>query len=187
MIEYLVIMMAGFFLLGVGWIWVVQTICSDRRKKRDVFRRTTMESIPSLPLVEPEIIRRQRRILQEMLQKDDTTAVRSRTETIPSLPLVEPEIIRRQRRILQEMLQKDDTTAIPSRTESSVTTGHRVNSVQEFVSDGKGEPCMVCRHPIVEGSLMLVCPHCQGQAHKDHLLDWLETHVICPICRQKLR
>jgi hypothetical protein len=56
-----------------------------------------------------------------------------------------------------------------------------------FVSDGMSEPCSVCRHPIMEGDTILVCPHCYSEAHKEHLLNWLKRKTSCPICRAKLR
>jgi hypothetical protein len=66
-------------------------------------------------------------------------------------------------------------------------TSRRVMKAQEFISDGSGESCMVCRHPVKEGDSILVCPHCHSQAHKNHLLKWLRTKPICPMCRGKLR
>jgi Zn finger protein HypA/HybF involved in hydrogenase expression len=46
--------------------------------------------------------------------------------------------------------------------------------------------CMVCHHPIEFADAVLICPHCQGQAHRIHILEYLKVKGSCPNCQADL-
>jgi len=46
--------------------------------------------------------------------------------------------------------------------------------------------CMVCHHPIEFADSVLICPHCQGQAHRVHFLEYLKVKGSCPNCQADL-
>lgn len=46
--------------------------------------------------------------------------------------------------------------------------------------------CMVCHHPIEFDDSVLLCPHCQGQAHRIHILEYLKVKGSCPNCQADL-
>ncbi len=46
--------------------------------------------------------------------------------------------------------------------------------------------CMVCQLPIQYGDSVLICPHCKGQAHRVHLLEYLKVKGSCPNCQTDL-
>ncbi|MBD3189670.1 MAG: hypothetical protein GF308_03455 [Candidatus Heimdallarchaeota archaeon] len=47
--------------------------------------------------------------------------------------------------------------------------------------------CIVCNKKIVGGQKVLLCPHCEGKAHKNHLLEWQKSFGFCPQCKKELR
>jgi hypothetical protein len=52
---------------------------------------------------------------------------------------------------------------------------------------GKSRPaCIVCHHPIEFSDSILVCPHCRGQAHRIHFLEYLKVKGTCPNCQREL-
>jgi hypothetical protein len=44
-------------------------------------------------------------------------------------------------------------------------------------------PCMICFGLIKRSRGSIECPNCEGHAHKDHLLIWLENRNVCPNCK----
>ncbi|MFW9984122.1 MAG: zinc-ribbon domain-containing protein [Candidatus Odinarchaeota archaeon] len=46
--------------------------------------------------------------------------------------------------------------------------------------------CMVCLLPIEFADAVLICPHCKGQAHRVHILEYLKVKGICPNCQADL-
>lgn len=46
--------------------------------------------------------------------------------------------------------------------------------------------CMVCLLPIEFADAVLVCPHCEGQAHRVHILEYLKVKGSCPNCQADL-
>lgn len=46
--------------------------------------------------------------------------------------------------------------------------------------------CMVCHHPIEFVDSVLLCPHCKGQAHRIHFLEFLKVKGTCPHCQSDL-
>jgi hypothetical protein len=46
--------------------------------------------------------------------------------------------------------------------------------------------CMVCLLPIEFADAVLVCPHCKGQAHRVHILEYLKVKGSCPNCQADL-
>ncbi|NHI93149.1 MAG: hypothetical protein EAX96_11655 [Candidatus Lokiarchaeota archaeon] len=48
--------------------------------------------------------------------------------------------------------------------------------------------CIVCNLPIKKEHLSnaLKCPHCNGIAHSDHLIEWIKMKGTCPYCRKRL-
>ncbi|MHA1785125.1 MAG: RING finger domain-containing protein [Candidatus Helarchaeota archaeon] len=67
----------------------------------------------------------------------------------------------------------------------TITSVRKVGKWDWFAST----KCIVCLLPIKKEDLKnaLKCPHCNGIAHADHILEWLRTHSSCPYCRAKLR
>lgn len=47
--------------------------------------------------------------------------------------------------------------------------------------------CIVCNQKIVSGQKVFLCPHCEGKAHKNHLLEWQKSFGFCPKCKNELR
>ena len=46
--------------------------------------------------------------------------------------------------------------------------------------------CMVCHLPIQFTDSVLRCPHCKGQAHRIHILEYLKVKGTCPHCQMNL-
>jgi hypothetical protein len=46
--------------------------------------------------------------------------------------------------------------------------------------------CMVCLLPIEFTDAVLVCPRCEGQAHRVHILEYLKVKGSCPNCQADL-
>lgn len=46
--------------------------------------------------------------------------------------------------------------------------------------------CTVCSSWLYEGEEILLCPSCHAQGHRTHLLEFLKTKGLCPICNQKM-
>ena len=46
--------------------------------------------------------------------------------------------------------------------------------------------CAVCLLNIDHGEPILLCPHCNAPAHRDHLREWLKIKNYCPYCRQPI-
>ena len=46
--------------------------------------------------------------------------------------------------------------------------------------------CMVCHLPIQFTDSVLLCPHCKGQAHRIHILEYLKVKGTCPHCQMNL-
>lgn len=55
------------------------------------------------------------------------------------------------------------------------------------ISEGRGESCMICVQEIEAGEPILTCPHCEGKAHRRHLVEWVKTKGNCPMCRRNIR
>lgn len=52
---------------------------------------------------------------------------------------------------------------------------------------GSSRPtCMVCLLPIEFADAVLICPHCEGQAHRVHILEYLKVKGSCPNCQTDL-
>lgn len=62
--------------------------------------------------------------------------------------------------------------------------------VQEVITTESPDPtlplCIVCHHHIGIEVPTLMCPHCGGEAHRSHLLEWLKVKGTCPNCGRKL-
>ncbi len=48
------------------------------------------------------------------------------------------------------------------------------------------EKCAVCSSGLYEGEEILLCPSCHAQGHRAHLLEFLKTKGLCPVCNQKM-
>ncbi|NVM52302.1 MAG: hypothetical protein HWN66_01280 [Candidatus Helarchaeota archaeon] len=46
--------------------------------------------------------------------------------------------------------------------------------------------CSVCLLNIDHGESVILCPHCNASAHRDHLREWLKIKNYCPYCKQKI-
>ncbi|MFX0094512.1 MAG: hypothetical protein ACFFBD_22445 [Candidatus Hodarchaeota archaeon] len=46
----------------------------------------------------------------------------------------------------------------------------------------KEDRCLVCFQSLT--GRVLICPECKRGAHEDHMLKWLKTKPICPLCRR---
>jgi len=46
--------------------------------------------------------------------------------------------------------------------------------------------CSVCQHSIKHGETILICPHCNSQAHRLHILEYLKVKGTCPNCEEDL-
>lgn len=46
--------------------------------------------------------------------------------------------------------------------------------------------CSVCHHSIEFGESILICPHCNSQAHRAHILEYLKVKGVCPNCQADL-
>lgn len=46
--------------------------------------------------------------------------------------------------------------------------------------------CSVCQHSIEFGEPILICPHCNSQAHRAHILEYLKVKGVCPNCQADL-
>lgn len=46
--------------------------------------------------------------------------------------------------------------------------------------------CSVCQHSIKYGESILICPHCNCQAHRVHILEYLKVKGTCPNCQEDL-
>jgi hypothetical protein len=46
--------------------------------------------------------------------------------------------------------------------------------------------CMVCHLPLQFDDDVLLCPHCKGQAHRIHILEYLKVKGKCPNCQADL-
>ena len=52
---------------------------------------------------------------------------------------------------------------------------------------GSSRPiCMVCHLPIEFADSVLICPYCEGQAHRIHILEYLKVKGSCPNCQADL-
>ena len=47
--------------------------------------------------------------------------------------------------------------------------------------------CAVCLLNIGHGEPIILCPHCNAPAHRDHLREWLKIKNFCPYCKQPIR
>ncbi|MEX2722496.1 MAG: zinc ribbon domain-containing protein [Candidatus Freyarchaeota archaeon] len=50
----------------------------------------------------------------------------------------------------------------------------------------KLEKCIVCNFRLSKGKI-LKCPYCSGQAHRDHLLEYVKVKGQCPSCGKELK
>ena len=46
--------------------------------------------------------------------------------------------------------------------------------------------CSVCQLSIKYGESILICPHCNCQAHRIHILEYLKVKGTCPNCQEDL-
>lgn len=46
--------------------------------------------------------------------------------------------------------------------------------------------CMVCKTSISKNENYAACPHCDHNAHINHLKEWLKVNNLCPVCKQLL-
>ena len=46
--------------------------------------------------------------------------------------------------------------------------------------------CSVCQHSIKHGESILICPRCNSQAHRVHILEYLKVKGTCPNCEEDL-
>ncbi len=49
------------------------------------------------------------------------------------------------------------------------------------------EKCAVCGYWVYPGEQIVLCPSCQAQGHRAHMLEFLKAKGCCPVCNQKLR
>ena len=47
--------------------------------------------------------------------------------------------------------------------------------------------CAVCLLNIDHGEPIVLCPHCNAPAHRDHLREWLKIKNYCPYCKQEIK
>ena len=48
------------------------------------------------------------------------------------------------------------------------------------------EDCMVCGRELGQNEDVVWCPHCGKLAHRNHLVEWIQSKGTCPSCGQKL-
>lgn len=48
------------------------------------------------------------------------------------------------------------------------------------------EKCAVCGFWVYEGEELVLCPSCNAQGHRAHMLEFLKAKGVCPVCSQKL-
>lgn len=46
--------------------------------------------------------------------------------------------------------------------------------------------CSICLLNINHKEPILICPHCNSPAHRDHFREWLKIKSFCPYCKQKI-
>ncbi len=48
------------------------------------------------------------------------------------------------------------------------------------------ERCAVCGYWVLPGELVVICPSCQAQGHRTHMLEYLKAKGSCPVCNARL-
>jgi hypothetical protein len=48
------------------------------------------------------------------------------------------------------------------------------------------EKCAVCGYWVHPGELVVLCPSCQAQGHRTHMLEYLKAKGSCPVCNVRL-
>lgn len=48
------------------------------------------------------------------------------------------------------------------------------------------ERCAVCGYWVYPGDLVVLCPSCQAQGHRAHMLEFLKAKGVCPVCKIRL-
>ena len=48
------------------------------------------------------------------------------------------------------------------------------------------EKCAVCGYWVYPGELVVLCPSCQAQGHRTHMLEYVKAKGSCPVCNVRL-
>ncbi|TFG08728.1 MAG: hypothetical protein EU539_01385 [Promethearchaeota archaeon] len=54
------------------------------------------------------------------------------------------------------------------------------------ISTASKSKCVVCGKDIEIFDDVAGCPICQAKAHRQHLLEWINEHHSCPVCKKSL-
>ncbi|MFB0563847.1 MAG: RING finger domain-containing protein, partial [Candidatus Lokiarchaeia archaeon] len=46
--------------------------------------------------------------------------------------------------------------------------------------------CSICNNELGSGDVVVSCPHCGAQGHRDHFLEWIKIRGTCPNCKEGL-
>ncbi len=65
--------------------------------------------------------------------------------------------------------------------------GHSIKTApQQTESVETAQRCVVCSGDILSKDRVMLCPSCQTQGHRAHLLEYVRVHAACPDCGQRL-
>jgi Zn finger protein HypA/HybF involved in hydrogenase expression len=79
-----------------------------------------------------------------------------------------------------EAMETRPTPAVSAEQASRIARAFRVRKRERLGN------CMVCNLHLKRSDPIAWCPHCGNPAHKNHLIRWIETKRICPMCGQHL-
>jgi hypothetical protein len=61
-----------------------------------------------------------------------------------------------------------------------------LNAQIQTFSFETAEKCAVCGYRVYPGDQIVLCPSCQAQGHRAHMLEFFKAKGCCPVCHQRL-
>lgn len=62
---------------------------------------------------------------------------------------------------------------------------YKIDNIEVAATDSEFT-CMICKTGISKNENYAACPHCDHNAHINHLKEWLKVNSLCPVCKQLL-
>lgn len=103
----------------------------------------------------------------------------------------------REGEVIDQALQRFREKQVKEKPKQKIDTCYYCNTPIPFERE-KGEflcekcrklllKCAICLLNIDHGEPILLCPHCNAPAHRDHLREWLKIKNYCPYCKEIIR
>lgn len=66
---------------------------------------------------------------------------------------------------------------------------HEISRLKKITynSNDENKTCSICYTDFLNNEIMIELPKCSHLFHNQCILDWLQSHLLCPICRSNIR